>query len=81
LKDYVTIHTKQQKITTLQRMKTLEEQLPADKFIRIHNSYIVAVQAIDVVQKNEVQIGAASLPIGDTYRKTFREFIEKKHIQ
>jgi len=81
LKDYVTIHTKQQKITTLQRMKTLEEQLPADKFIRIHNSYIVAVQAIDVVQKNEVQIGSASLPIGDTYRKSFREFIERKHIQ
>lgn len=81
LKDYVTIHTMQQKITTLQRMKTLEEQLPADKFIRIHNSYIVAVQAIDVVHKNEVQIGASSLPIGDTYRKSFREFIEKKHIQ
>lgn len=81
LKDYVTIHTKQQKITTLQRMKALEEQLPADKFIRIHNSYIVAVQAIDVVQKNEVHIGTVSLPIGDTYRKSFREFIEKKHIQ
>lgn len=81
LKDYVTIHTKQQKITTLQRMKALEEQLPADKFIRIHNSYIVAVQAIDVVQKSEVHIGTVSLPIGDTYRKSFREFIEKKHIQ
>jgi two-component system, LytTR family, response regulator len=81
LKDYVTIHTRQQKITTLQRMKTLEEQLPADKFIRIHNSYIIAVRAIDVVQKNEVQIGSSSLPIGDTYRKAFRDFIEKKHIQ
>lgn len=81
LKDYVTIHTRQQKITTLQRMKTLEEQLPAEKFIRIHNSFIIAVRAIDVVQKNEVQIGPALLPIGDTYRKAFREFIEKKHIQ
>src|SRR5687768_5404090 len=40
LKDYVTIHTRQQKIVTLQRLKTLEEQLPADKFIRIHHSYI-----------------------------------------
>jgi two-component system, LytTR family, response regulator len=81
LKDYVTIHTRQQKITTLQRMKTLEEQLPADKFIRIHNSFIIAVRAIDIVQKNEVQIGSSSLPIGDTYRKAFRDFIEKKHIQ
>ncbi|HNU42124.1 MAG TPA: LytTR family DNA-binding domain-containing protein, partial [Cyclobacteriaceae bacterium] len=61
-------------------MKTLEEQLPTNKFIRIHNSYIVAVRAIDVVHKNEVQIGTASLPIGDTYRKAFRDFIEKRHI-
>ncbi|MBN8577520.1 MAG: response regulator transcription factor [Cytophagales bacterium] len=81
LKDYVTIHTPGQKIVTLQRMKTLEEQLPADGFIRIHNSFIVSVKAIDVVHKNEVQIGQATLPIGDTYRKGFREFIEKHHIQ
>ncbi|HNV28642.1 MAG TPA: LytTR family DNA-binding domain-containing protein, partial [Cyclobacteriaceae bacterium] len=73
LKDYVTIHTTSQKITTLQRMKALEEQLPADKFIRIHNSYIVALDAIDVIQKNEVSIGSVSLPIGDTYRKSFKE--------
>ncbi len=81
LKDYVTIHTKTQKIVTLQRLKTLEEQLPADKFIRIHNSYIVALSAIDVVQKNEVHVGSVSLSIGDTYRKTFKEFIDKKHLQ
>ncbi len=81
LKDYVTIHTTHQKITTLQRMKALEEQLPADKFIRIHNSFIVALNAIDVVQKNEVEIKGTSLPISDTYKKSFREFIEKNHIQ
>ncbi|MBL7870670.1 MAG: response regulator transcription factor [Cyclobacteriaceae bacterium] len=81
LKDYVTIHTKTQKIVTLQRLKTLEEQLPADKFIRIHNSYIIALSAIDVVHKNEVQIGSASLSVGDTYRKSFKEFIDKKHLQ
>jgi len=81
LKDYVTIYTTHQKITTLQRMKALEEQLPADKFIRIHNSYIVALNAIEVVQKNEVEIKGATLPIGDTFKKSFKEFIEKNHIQ
>jgi two-component system, LytTR family, response regulator len=81
LKDYVTIHTTHQKITTLQRMKALEEQLPADKFIRIHNSYIVALNAIEVVQKNEVEIKGSTLPIGDTFKKSFKEFIEKNHIQ
>lgn len=81
LKDYVTIQTLNQKIVTLQRLKSLEEQLPANKFIRIHNSYIVSLDAIDVIQKNEVQIRGVVLPVGDTYRKAFKEFIERNHIQ
>ncbi|GHN01305.1 DNA-binding response regulator [Cytophagales bacterium WSM2-2] len=81
LKDYVTIHTRQQKIVSLQRLKTLEEQLPVDQFIRIHNSYIVALSAIESIQKNEVHIGQAQLPISDSYKKSFRDFIEKNHLQ
>ena len=80
LKDYVTIHTKQQKITSLQRMKALEEQLPSDHFIRIHNSYIVSLKAIEVVHKGEVQVGGTLLPIGETFKKSFREFIEKNQM-
>jgi DNA-binding LytR/AlgR family response regulator len=81
LKDYVTINTPTQKITTLQRMKSMEEQLPSDKFIRIHNSYIVALKSIDVIHKNEVIVNGVTLPIGETYRKTFREFIERNQMQ
>lgn len=81
LKDYVTIHTRQQKVVSLQRLKSLEEQLPADQFIRIHNSFIVALNSIDVIHKNEVHIGSATLPISDSYKKTFRDFIEKNHMQ
>ncbi len=81
LKDYVTIHTKQQKIVTLQRIKSLEEQLPTDKFIRIHNSFIVSVEAIEIIHKGEVQIGTALIPISDTYRKSFKDFIERNQMQ
>jgi two-component system, LytTR family, response regulator len=81
LKDYVTIHTTTQKIVTLQRLKALQEQLPADTFIRIHNSYIVSLNGIDVIKKNEVLSKGVSLPVGDTYRKAFKEFIERNHIQ
>jgi DNA-binding LytR/AlgR family response regulator len=80
LKDYVAIHTKSQKVVTLQRMKSLEDQLPADRFIRIHHSFIVAVNAIDAVHKGEVKIGTAMLPVSESYRKSFREFIEGKQI-
>lgn len=80
LKDYVTIHTPTQKIVSLQRLKALEGQLPPDRFIRIHNSYIVAIAAIDVVHKGEVQIGDKFLPIGETYRKSFKEAIDRKQM-
>ncbi|AYB29461.1 LytR/AlgR family response regulator transcription factor [Chryseolinea soli] len=81
LKDYVTIHTRTQKVISLQRLKALEEQLPADKFIRIHNSYIVALDAIEVIHKGDVQIGQAVLPIGETYKKAFKEFIDRNQMQ
>lgn len=81
LKDYVTIHTKQQKIVSLQRMKALEEQLPPADFIRIHNSFIVALKAIEVVHKGEVQVAGNLLPIGETFKKSFREFIERNQMQ
>jgi two-component system LytT family response regulator len=81
LKDYVTIHTKTQKVVSLQRLKSLEMQLPPEKFIRIHHSYIVAIKAIDVVHKSDVQIGQAIIPISDSYKKAFRDLIDKNQMQ
>jgi two-component system, LytTR family, response regulator len=81
LKDYVTIHTKTQKVVSLQRLKSLEMQLPTEKFIRIHHSYIVAIKAIDVVHKSDVQIGQAIIPISDSYKKAFRDLIDKNQMQ
>lgn len=80
LKDYVSIITKDKKIVSLQTMKSLEAQLPESQFIRIHNSYIISVEGIDAIEKDRVQIGKNFLPVSDTYRKTFKEFIEKKMI-
>jgi two-component system, LytTR family, response regulator len=81
LKDYITIYTPEKKIVTLQRIKVLETQLPDNQFIRIHNSYIVALAWIDSIHKERVQIGKSLLPISDTYRKSFKEFIDKNNIQ
>lgn len=80
LKDYVSIHTKERKVVTLQTMKSLETQLPDNQFIRIHNSFIIAFDAIDAIDKEKVQIGKNFLPISDTYRKAFKDFIEKKQV-
>ena len=81
LKDYVTIVTKTRKIVSLQRLKALEQQLPADRFIRIHHSYIISLKAIDSIHKGAVQIATHLVPISESYRKAFKEIIERNQMQ
>lgn len=70
LKDYIRIHQTQNKKPLVARMsmKAMEEQLPANRFIRIHKSYIVSTQAITAVQKNVIYIGSVELPVGDIFK-------------
>ncbi len=80
LKDYVCIYTPDQKIVTLQTMKSLENTLPAEKFIRVHNSFIIAFKAINSIERDRVTIGKNLIPVSDSYKKAFKDFIEKKQI-
>jgi len=70
LKDYIKIHLKsaQNPLVTRMPMKTIEEQLPASAFIRIHKSYIVSVSYITAIRKSSVFIDSLELPLSDTYR-------------
>jgi len=61
-------------------MKVLEDQLPESKFIRIHNSYIVAYDAIEAIERDRLQIGEVFLPVSESYRKAFREFLDKHQV-
>lgn len=71
LQNYVSIHTTTEKITSLQTMKKIEEQLPADRFIRVHKSYIVAINKIDSIERNRIWIGGDIIVVGQVYRKAF----------
>ncbi|MGC4100813.1 LytR/AlgR family response regulator transcription factor [Ferruginibacter sp.] len=70
LKDYIKIHLKSSSkpVVTRMPMKTIEEQLPARQFIRIHKSYIVAIAFITSVRKTSVFIDTTELPVSDHYR-------------
>lgn len=70
-RDYVVINTVQDQILTLQGLKAIEENLPQDKFVRVHKSYIVAIEKIAFIEKGVVNIGKANIPIGSTYRDDF----------
>jgi two-component system LytT family response regulator len=73
--DYVKVHLKSAPKPLLVRMsgRLLEAELPADKFLRIHKSYIVSIASITAVRKNSVFIKEMELPVGETYREAVRQ--------
>lgn len=77
MKDYtqVFIEGKTAPITTLQNLKDFEIKLPQSEFIRIHRSFMIALQHIDCISRNEVLIGKHSIPIGDAYREELKKKI------
>jgi DNA-binding LytR/AlgR family response regulator len=68
LKDYVRIKTDKESLITYQRISYLEEKLPDDKFMRVHKSFIVAIDKIAALGSNNVKIRDKEIPIGRNYK-------------
>jgi DNA-binding LytR/AlgR family response regulator len=80
MKDYLRIWTIKERVMTLLSFKKLEEALPSKGFMRIHKSYLIALDKIDSIERNHVKIGTESLPIGDSYKREFFEVIGKDKV-
>ncbi len=72
--NYMTFHTKEKKIMTLLSMTEVSEMLPAKRFVRVHKSYIVNKDSIDVIEKHRLRINKQFIPIGITYRSMDLKF-------
>lgn len=72
LKDYVIIRMPDDRVITLQTMKSLEDRLPTNSFQRIHRSYIVNLDRIEALHGNMVEVKEkgkiTNLPVGKSYR-------------
>jgi DNA-binding LytR/AlgR family response regulator len=75
---YVTFNTRDKKITGLMSMKDLEENLPGEKFIRIHKSFIVSKKYIISLEGNQVDIHGHKLPVGKSYRENVQRLFNMK---
>jgi len=79
--NYVIIHTRQKKYITYLTFSGIEHQLPADLFVRIHKSYLVAISAIQTIDGNEVITNSMRLPLSKNYRSDVMNRIESKLIK
>jgi len=77
-RDYITVHTTSDKILTLQSLRSFEEILPRDKFIRIHKSHLIAIDKIDAIENNRILIHNTFLPIGEVYKEVVMARLQLK---
>lgn len=70
-KDYITVFTKTEKILSLSSLTKLQESLPYPQFLRVHKSYIVALDKIESVERQRIFMSKTVIPIGDTYKDEF----------
>ncbi len=77
--EYIRLHTANgRSLTTLYRLKNMEQELPSSQFVRIHRSYIVNISAITSYERGRAYISDIDyLPIGHNYREAFREAMER----
>jgi DNA-binding LytR/AlgR family response regulator len=82
LKDYIKIHlhNSSKPVVTRMNMKTMEDELPHSKFLRIHKSYIVSIDYITAVRKNSVFINDIELPVGENYRDAIAALTGKQGL-
>ncbi len=68
LKDYIKVVTTTKVIISKQAISSLEEMLPKDSFIRVHRSYIIAINKIDSYNTDSIEIAKTEIPIGRLFR-------------
>lgn len=73
LKDYVVIHTRNQKLITAMNLKTIHQKIPAGTFLRVSKSYVVNKEYIESFDNHNIYIDEIEIPLGDVYRSAFFE--------
>jgi DNA-binding LytR/AlgR family response regulator len=82
LKDYVKIYllSNTRPVITRMSMKSLEEKLPADKFVRVHKSFIVSLNKITSIRKGRISMLKAQIPISEHFKENLYKFIDPKSL-
>lgn len=80
LKDYIKLHTMTGYHVAYKSLSSIVEELPSENFIRVHKSYAVAINKVESLDGNRIEIGNKIVPIGRIYIKKVKELILNGNI-
>ncbi len=82
LKDYVKVFMYRQPrpMLSLTTLKAMESRLPSDRFMRVHRSYIVNLNRIELIERQRIIYGDTYIPVGDQYKELFQTWVENNFI-
>ena len=75
-REYVHLHTENKKHVFRKSLKEMENKLKSKRFLRVHKSYIVALNTVDAVEGNRIQIQSHKIPIGKSYKDAFLDELD-----
>ena len=77
LKDYIRIKTANDSLVTYQSLTSITEKLPAEKFIRVHRSFTIAIDKVKVIQGSYLEIAGKLIPVSREHRQEVLSRITK----
>lgn len=82
LKDYIKVFTtgEDKPVLSLNSIKSLEQKLPEDKFMRVHRSFIVNLEKIETIERSRIIFGKTYIPVSDQYKDKFQEYLDKNFL-
>ena len=82
LKDYIKVYTtsEDKPVLSLNSIKSLEQKLPEERFMRVHRSFIVNLDRIDTIERSRIIFGKTYIPVSDQYKDKFQEYLDKNFL-
>jgi two-component system, LytTR family, response regulator LytT len=82
LKDYIKVYISgdDKPVLSLNSIKSLEQKLPEEKFMRVHRSFIVNLDKIDTIERSRIIFGKVYIPVSDQYKEKFQEYLDKNFL-
>ncbi|WP_299189073.1 LytTR family DNA-binding domain-containing protein [uncultured Aquimarina sp.] len=75
LKNYIKVKTSEREIIAYKGISSIESTLPSKKFLRVHRSFIIAIDNIDAFSPTEIEIKGLKIPVGRNYRESVKEIL------